>query len=138
MSKMSTTLPKQAVLNVTVGESISRSLERARNAMESLQRGKTPRPHFAVGFSEVGAMLAVFTPKRWELIARLRETGPMTTAELARKLDRDYKNVHADLAALARWLAVQHLEDGRVHVPWSQIIVDMKLPHQAPAAESAT
>ena len=73
-------------------------------------------------------MLAVFTPKRWELIARLREMGPLTTAELARKLDRDYKNVHADVASLSEWLAVRRTEDGRVHVPWSAIVVDMKLP----------
>jgi predicted transcriptional regulator len=78
-------------------------------------------------------MLAVFTPKRWELIARLRETGPLTTAELARKLDRDYKNVHADVAALSEWLAVQRTEDGRVHVPWSEIVVDMKLPNRLAA-----
>lgn len=128
MSKLSTTLPAKAVLNVIVGESLADNLARARSAMEALQRSKTPRPHFGVGFAEVGQMLAVFTPKRWELLARLRETGPLTTAELARKLDRDYKNVHADVAALSEWLAVQRTEDGRVHVPWSEIVVDMKLP----------
>lgn len=133
MSKLSTTLPAKAVLNVIVGESVADNLARARSAMEALQRGKTPRPHFGVGFAEVGQMLAVFTPKRWELLARLRETGPLTTAELARKLDRDYKNVHADVAALSEWLAVQRTEDGRVHVPWSEIVVDMKLPKQLAA-----
>jgi predicted transcriptional regulator len=128
MSKLSTTLPAKAVLNVIEGESVADNLARARSAMEALQRGKTPRPHFGVGFAEVGQMLAVFTPKRWEFLARLREKGPLTTAELARKLDRDYKNVHADVAALSEWLAVQRTEDGRVHVPWSEIVVDMKLP----------
>lgn len=129
MSKLSTTVPAKAVLHVIVGESIVQNLARARNAMEALQRGKPPKSHFGVGFAEVGQMLAIFTPKRWELIARLRETGPLTTAELARKLERDYKNVHADVAALAEWLAVQRSEDGRVHVPWSAIVVDMKLPN---------
>lgn len=133
MSKLSTTLPTKAILNVTVGESIANSLRRARGAMEALQRGKTPDAHFSVGFAEVGQMLAVFTPKRWELIARLRETGPLTTAELARRLERDYKNVHGDLAALSEWLAVQRMEDGRVHVPWSEIVVDMKLPNRLAA-----
>jgi predicted transcriptional regulator len=128
MTKLPTTLPARAILNVSVGESSANSLARARNAMEALQRGKTPKPHFGVGFSEVGQMLAVFTPKRWELIARLRETGPLTTAELARRLERDYKNVYSDVAALSEWLAVQRTEDGRVHVPWSEIVVDMKLP----------
>jgi predicted transcriptional regulator len=133
MSKLSTTPPERTVLHVTVGESVASNLARARSAMETLQRGKTPQPHFGVGFAQVGQMLAVFTPKRWELIARLRETGPLTTAELARKLDRDYKNVHADVAALSEWLAVQRTEDGRVHVPWSEIVVDMKLPNRRAA-----
>ncbi|MDZ7589797.1 MAG: hypothetical protein U5L05_03720 [Rubrivivax sp.] len=128
MSKPSTTLPADAVLNVTVGESVANSLARAGAAMQALQQGKTPQPHFGVGFSQVGQMLSVFTPKRWELIARLRETGPLTTAELARQLQRDYKNVHADVAALAEWPAVERAADGRVHVPWSAIVVDLKLP----------
>ena len=62
------------------------------------------------------------------LIAKLREIGPVTTAELARTLERDYKNVHVDVAALSEWLAVQREEDGRFCVPWTAIIVDMKLP----------
>ena len=128
MSKLSTTVPAKAVLHVTVCESIADNLARAQSVMEALQRGKPPKSHFGVGFAEVGQMLAVFTPKRWELIARLRETGPVTTAELARKFDRDYKNVHADVAALSEWLAVQRTEDGRVQVPWSAIMVNMKLP----------
>lgn len=128
MTELATSLPGKAVLKVTVGEPVAGSLARARSAMETLQQGKTPRPHFGVGFAQVGQMLAVFTPKRWELIATLRQTGPQSTADLARTLGRDYKNVHADVAALADWLAVARMEDGRVHVPWSEIVVDLKLP----------
>ncbi|MBI5719365.1 MAG: hypothetical protein HZC37_16980 [Burkholderiales bacterium] len=120
-------------MRVRVGEDVHANLARARAAMTALQQGKRPKPHFAVGFAEVGQMLAVFTPKRWELIAKLREIGPVTTAQLARALERDYRNVHADVAALSEWLAVQREEDGRVSVPWAEIIVDMKLPHQLAA-----
>ena len=49
------------------------------------------------------------------------------------RVERDYRNVHADVAALSEWLAVQREEDGRVSVPWAEIIVDMKLPHQLAA-----
>jgi len=133
MEMLLTALPAKAVLRVTVGRSAASSLARARSAMEALQRGKTPKPHFGVGFSEVGQMLAVFTPKRWELIAPLRETGPLTTAELARRLRRDCKNVHADVVALSGWMAVQRMEDGRVHVPWSEIVLDINLPSRLAA-----
>jgi predicted transcriptional regulator len=133
MNTLTNRVPARAVLHVRVGENLNANLVRAREAMEALQQGRRPKPHFAVGFSEVGQMLAVFTPKRWELIAKLREIGPVTTAQLARTLERDYKNVHADVAALSEWLAVQRDEDGRVSVPWAEIIVDMKLPAQVAA-----
>ena len=128
MSQAPAKLPAKAILNVRVGEGIGANLARAQAAMQALRHGKPPKPHFAVGFAEVGQMLAVFTPRRWELIAKLRAAGPMTTAELARVLGRDYKNVHADVAALTEWLAVQRENDGRVFVPWTEIVVDMKLP----------
>ena len=47
--------------------------------------------------------------------------------ELARHLGRNYKNVHADVAQLVEWMAVERAEDGRVSVPWSEIVVDTKL-----------
>jgi len=133
MTALTNRTPARAALRVRVGEDVHANLSRAREAMTALQQGKRPKPHFAVGFAEVGQMLAVFTPKRWELIAKLREIGPVTTTQLARALERDYRNVHADVAALSEWLAVQREEDGRVSVPWAEIIVDMKLPHQLAA-----
>jgi len=133
MNALTNQVPARAVLHVRVGEDVRANLARSRETMEALQQGKRPRPHFAVGFAEVGQMLAVFTPKRWELIAKLREIGPVATAQLARTLERDYKNVHADVAALSEWLAVQRDEDGLVRVPWTEIIVDMKLPAQLAA-----
>lgn len=128
MNASTNRVPARAVLHVRVGEGPRGNLTRALQAMEALQQGRRPKPHFAGGFTEVGQMLAVFTPKRWEPIAKLREIGPVTTAQLARTLERDDKNVHADVAALSEWLAVQRDEDGRVSVPWAEIIVDMKLP----------
>ncbi|MBK6865322.1 MAG: hypothetical protein IPG91_18305 [Ideonella sp.] len=130
MNALTNRIPVRAVLHVRVGEGLHANLALAREAMQALQEGRRPKPHFAVGFAEVGQMLAVFTPKRWELIARLREIGPVTTAQLARTLERDYKNVHADVAALSEGLAVQRDDDGRVCVPWAAIVVDMKLPAQ--------
>ncbi|MEW6166210.1 MAG: hypothetical protein AB1651_00680 [Pseudomonadota bacterium] len=120
------------VLNVKVGEPAAASLARARVAMEALQRGRKAAPYFGVGFESLAQMLAVFTPKRLELIAALREQGPMTVAALARALGRDYKNVHGDTAALIEWLAVERDDDGKVFVPWDEI--DFKLPLTRKAA----
>jgi predicted transcriptional regulator len=121
------------VLNVTVGESLVESGRRAAQTMHALAAGRKVAPYFGVSFEQVGQMFATFTPKRWELIAALRSAGPMSIAELARHLRRNYKNVHADVQQLSEWMAVERGEDGRVNVPWSEIKVDLKLPEQRAA-----
>jgi hypothetical protein len=41
--------------------------------------------------------------------------------------------VHADVQQLIEWMAVERGDDGRVCGPWSEIVVDMKLPERAAA-----
>ena len=118
------------VLHVKVGETLAEAGRRAAQTMKALQLGQPVQAYFGVSFSEVGQMLAAFTPRRWELIAALREAGPLTIADLARRLGRNYKNVHTDVAQLIEWMAVERNDDGHVHVPWTEIIVDMKLPQR--------
>lgn len=121
------------VLHVKVGETLAEAGNRAASTLRAVERGEAVQPYFGVSFEQIGQMLAAFTPKRWELIARLRQTGPLTVAELARRLGRDYKNVHTDVCQLIEWMAVERGDDGRVFVPWSEIVVDLKLPERAAA-----
>ncbi|MBN8511322.1 MAG: hypothetical protein J0L57_22260 [Burkholderiales bacterium] len=121
------------VLNVKVGETLQQAGRRAADAMRAAAAGRSVAPYFGVSFMEVGPMLATFTPKRWELIAALREIGPVTVADLARHLGRHYKNVHADVQQLIEWMAVERGDDGRVSVPWEEIVVDLRLPERVAA-----
>lgn len=123
----------ERVLNVKVGEPLESTLARAAHTMETLERGESPAPYFGVGFSDVGQLFAVFTPRRWDLLATLREGGPMTIAELARRVKRDYKNVHGDVEKLTEWQAVEKDEKGRVFAPYSEIVVDVHLPQSRAA-----
>ena len=118
----------ERILNVKVGEPLESSLARAAQTMEALERGETAAPYFGVGFSDIGQLFAVFTPRRWDLLAVLREDGPMTIAELARRVQRDYKNVHSDIEKLAEWQAVEKDDKKRVFAPYSEILVDVLLP----------
>lgn len=118
----------ERILNVTVGESLESTLARAARTMEALEQGESPAPYFGVGFSDVGQLFSVFTPRRWDLLAALRAGGPMTIAELARRVKRDYKNVYGDVAKLAEWQAVEKDENGRISAPYSEIVVDVRLP----------
>lgn len=116
------------ILNVKVGEPLESSLARAARTMEALDRGETPDAYFGIGFADVGQLISVFTPRRWDLLAALRENGPLSIAELARRLHRDYKNVHSDVEKLTAWQAVEKDQDGRVFTPYSEILVDVRLP----------
>jgi predicted transcriptional regulator len=118
----------ERILNVKVGEPLEASLARAAQTMEALERGDTPPSYFSVGFSDIGQLLAIFTPRRWDLLAALREDGPMTIAELARRLKRDYKNVHNDVEKLVEWQALEKDEQNRVVAPFSEIVMDVRLP----------
>jgi predicted transcriptional regulator len=121
------------VLHVKVGESLQEAGVRAAQTMQAVAAGRAVTPYFGVSFEQIGQMFATFTPKRWELIAALRSTGPLNVAELARHLGRNYKNVYADVQQLSEWMAVERDDEGRVNVPWSEIRVDLKLPEQRAA-----
>lgn len=118
----------ERILNVKVGEPLESTLARAAQTMETLERGESPAPYFGVGFSDVAQLFAVFTPRRWDLLAALREGGPMTIAELARRVKRDYKNVHGDVEKLVQWQALEKDDRGRIVAPYSEIVVDVRLP----------
>ncbi len=123
----------QNILTIKVGTSVQSSLALAQQMLERLEVGEEPVPYFGVGFKNVSQMLSVFTPKRWDLLAALREQGAMSIAELARTLQRDYKNVHNDVERLMEWLAIERDANGKIFTPYSEIVVDVHLPQQKAA-----
>ncbi len=123
----------QNILTIKVGTSVQSSLALAQQMLERLEVGEEPAPYFGVGFKNVSQMLSVFTPKRWDLLAVLREHGVMSIAELARTLQRDYKNVHNDVERLMEWLAIERDANGKIFTPYSEIVVDVHLPQQKAA-----
>ncbi|MFO7642020.1 MAG: hypothetical protein R6X17_12365 [Candidatus Competibacteraceae bacterium] len=68
-----------------------------------------------------------------QLLATRREGGPMTITELARRAQRDYKNVHGDVEKLIEWQIVVKDEHGQLIAPYSEIFVDVCLPQKQAA-----
>ena len=121
------------ILKIKVGTDVKSTLTLAQQAMKQLSIGEQPAPYYGVGFKNVSQMLSVFTEKRWDLLAALRTNGPMSIAELARTVQRDYKNVHNDVERLTEWLAIEKNEQGKIFTPYSEIIVDVHLPERKAA-----
>ncbi len=117
---------KKRVLHIEVS-TLEESLQQFADAWRVAEKG-TPAPAYhGVGFESLPRLLATLTPKRWELIRVLRREGPMTAYALAKTLQRDHKNVYADVAALEAFRIVTRTADGRVEVPWDEIDAKFRL-----------
>ena len=123
----------EKTLHVRVGENVRDALGRAAGLMAELDSGAEVIPQFEIGFENIGQLFAVFTPRRWELLASLRQAGPMSISALARLLKRDYKNVHGDVTALMEWMAIEKNDQGLVLAPFADISVDVHLPERRAA-----
>lgn len=101
-----------------------------RNALEMarrLDRGdRSPEPEL-IAFESMELLLKVLTPNRWKLLRALRTSGPSSIRALAHLLKRDYRGVHADVAALLGAGLIERTEDGKLTVPWSRITAEMSV-----------
>jgi predicted transcriptional regulator len=108
----------------TEEESARRFIE-AWHQAEQGKRVKAPEERLL--FEDLEILLRTLTPKRWTLLRRLRREGPTSVRALAKLLGRDYKNVHADVKALALLGLIDREERGAVLVPWETVIAEMRL-----------
>jgi predicted transcriptional regulator len=98
-----------------------------RRAWKRAEKGLPPEePRRHLSFADIPAMMKALTPKRWTLLETLRREGVMSIAALARRLGRDYKNVHADVTALIGFGLVERSLAG-VGVPFDLIQAELRL-----------
>jgi len=120
-------------LHVHVGESLPTALARVAGTVHAIERGESPAPRFDLGFENLPQMLGTLTPRRWDLLAALRESGPSSIHALAQRLGRDYKNVHTDVQALLEWGVIEKNAQGQIHAPFDTITVDVQMPQRLAA-----
>jgi predicted transcriptional regulator len=95
------------------------ALDRFEAAWNRRTEGRSPL--HVLSLADLPLLLRTLTPARWELLDRLREAGPLSIYELSKRLERDYKNVHTDVARLGDIGLIQKEADGRVAVPWDVV-----------------
>ena len=105
---------------------LSESLEQFAETWKRAEQGKKVESYFGVGFESMASLLGALTPKRWELVERLKHDGAMTVYRLAKRLGRDYKNVHGDVKALET-LGIIERRGTKVVVPWDEINTRLRL-----------
>ena len=76
-----------------------------------------------LSFASVEVLWKVLTTKRWEILQAMTGQGPLSIREVARRVDRDVKSVHADITALVVAGVVDQSASG-VEFPFDSIHVD--------------
>jgi len=80
-----------------------------------------------ISFASPELLWKVLTAKRWELLKALCGAGPITVREAARRVGRDVKAVHTDLAALLAAGVLSRTESGQVEFPYEAVEVEFLL-----------
>jgi predicted transcriptional regulator len=79
-----------------------------------------------ITFLNVQTMLDTLSPRRLELLRHVRQHGAGNVRELAQALERDYKNVHQDVAILeATGLLIR--EGRKLSAPWDELRAHVSL-----------
>ena len=91
------------------------------------QKGLPPElPVNQLYFEDMTTLLKYLSPRRIELLQKLRIVGPTNIRKLALSLKRDYKNVYTDVSDLKHVGLIEETKDRCFIVPWDEI--SAKLP----------
>ena len=113
-------------LEIRIGAAAD-ALDRFEAAWNRVQEGRAIRPLEILSFENLPVLLKTLSPARWALLEKLRKEGPLSIYELARRLARDYKNVHTDVTQLAAIRLIQRSEQGQVAVAWDLLRAEFRL-----------
>ena len=92
-------------------------------------RGRTP--DYRLSFESARTLFAELTPARLDLLNTLRGLGPSSVYALAKAAERNYSNVHADIARLIELGLVDRNEDDTVEVKFNAVEIRMALERAA-------
>ena len=103
------------------------ALDRFEAAWNRLAEGRRPASLRVLTLEDLPALLRALTPARWQLVSRLAREGPLSIYALAKRLERDYKNVHTDASELLALGVLERRGKRAVAVPWDLLRAEMSL-----------
>ncbi len=80
-----------------------------------------------IGFENATLLIKTLTPRRLELLQKLHAMGNSSIRALAKKLERDYSNVHQDVEILCKAGLLLKDKKGRYSMPWEKIITEIPM-----------
>lgn len=108
--------------------SLEESLARFKNVWEKVEGGKKLKtPIEILSFENPVMLMKILSAKRLELLQELHMLGRVSIRQLAKKLERDYSNVHQDIQALYQNELILKDKTGKYYVPWESIVTEIPL-----------
>jgi predicted transcriptional regulator len=114
------------VLEVRIGPAAD-ALDRFEAAWNRHAEGRPLKTLSVLTLPTLPQLVKALSPARWALLEALRRAGPLSIYELAKRLRRNYKNVHTDVTQLAALGVVARGSDNRVLVPWEVLRAEWAL-----------
>ena len=91
--------------------------------------GRRTAPRIAI--ASVDLLNRICAPKRLALLRAMAGAGPLPVREVARRVDRDVKAVHRDMAALVGAGLLDRGEGGRMNFPYDGVRMEVDLMRAA-------
>jgi predicted transcriptional regulator len=113
------------VLEIRVGPPAD-ALDRFEAAWNRVAEGRKVSPLRVLTLADLPSFVQALSPARWALVENLGKAGPCSIYELARRLERDYKNVHTDVSRLIGLGLVERNGSG-VGVAWDVVRAELRL-----------
>lgn len=88
-------------------------------------------PDFHLSFESARSLFAELTPARLDLLDTLSRVGPCSVYALAKAAERNYSNVHTDVARMEELGLIERTGDGQVSVPYESVEIVVPLAHAA-------
>ena len=120
---------RKAIIGIeTYDEALERSLAVAR----AFDAGRAvPEGDYRLGFSTATELFTELTPKRMQTLEALKASGSQSIYQLAKRLGRNYSNVHSDVTKLLELGLAEKDAEGRVFVPWDEVEIHLTLGRSA-------
>ena len=116
----------KAVIEIAPKGSIFRT---AAQQIADARQGRVP--DFRLSFESARSLFAELTPARLDLLDTLRRIGPSSVYALAKAAERNYSNVHTDVARLEELGLIERSSDGAISVPFESVEILVPLARVA-------
>lgn len=94
---------------------------------KTLEKRTRVRASDRLHFADMPTLLKNLTGERWRIVEFVKANGPLSIYAVAKRLERNYKNVHADVSRLLELGLLEKRDDGRLVVPYRAIVAEIKL-----------